>query len=72
MREWLKTARIAKNLTMRGMAEKLDISESYYCFVENGERQKRMDIALASALSVILDIPLATIVEEERKLNIAS
>ena len=39
MRDWLKNLRIEKKLTMKELASKLGISESYYCAIENGERQ---------------------------------
>ena len=65
MREWLKTSRIEKGLTMKEMSQKLGISESYYCAIENGLRQKRMDFALVSALSAILGVPMASIAKYE-------
>ncbi len=65
MREWLKTARVKKNLSMAEMGKRLNISESYYSYIESGERQKNMDISLASKISVILDIPLNEIVKAE-------
>lgn len=67
MREWLKTARIDKRLTLREMGEKLGISESYYCSIENGSRQKRMDISLAFGISAILGIPISKIAEKEQQ-----
>jgi len=66
MREWLKKAREENGITMKTAADKLNISESYYCSIENGTRQKRMDISLASKISVLFDIPLATVVEMEQ------
>ncbi len=63
MREWLRNLRIEKNLTMKAMAEKLGISESYYCAIENGERQKKMDMLLASGLATILEVPVSRIVQ---------
>ena len=65
MRAWLRNARLKKNLSMAEMGQKLNISESYYSYIENGERQKKMDITLASKLSVALDIPLEEIVKYE-------
>jgi len=65
VREWLKTARVKKNLSMAEMGKRLNISESYYSYIESGERQKNMDISLASKISVILDIPLNEIVKAE-------
>ena len=69
MREWLKTLRIEKCLTMKEVATKLGISESYYCAIENGERQKRMDITIAAGLSAILGTPIAWIAEQEKQLQ---
>lgn len=65
LREWLKDARTKKNLSMAEMGRKLNISESYYSYIESGERQKNMDISLASKISVVLDIPLNEIVKAE-------
>ena len=66
MRKWLRRARESKGLTMKTMGDKLGVSESYYCGIENGTRQKKMDIALASALAISLDIPIAEVIENER------
>ena len=66
MRDWLLNARKERGLTQLDVAKKLDISEAYFNYIENGERQKKMDIALASKLSMILDIPLAEIIEFEK------
>lgn len=40
MRYYLVSLRKAKNFTQKQLSEKLDISESYYNQIENGERQK--------------------------------
>lgn len=66
MREWLKKAREEKGMTMKTAADELNISESYYCSIENGTRQRRMDISLASKISVVFDVPLAAVVEMEQ------
>lgn len=65
MREWLKAARTEKNLTMKEMSSKLGISESYYCSIENGIRQKKMDLGLVAALASILEIPMEKIAQLE-------
>lgn len=67
MREWLKEKREERGLTMKDMAEKLGISESYYCLVESGDRQKKMDIMLVSGLSAALKIKVADIVKLEQQ-----
>ncbi len=69
MREWLRKSRKDKQITMSDMARKLGISESYYCLIENGERQKRMDISLLTKLSDILGIPISEIVKLEEKVG---
>lgn len=61
MREWLKNARTEKNLTMKEIGSKLGISESYYCAIENGTRQRKMDYALVAALSAILEMSIDAI-----------
>ena len=63
MRERLRDLRNQKELTMKAVAEKLGISESYYCAIENGERQKRMDMLLAAGLSAVFEIPVVRIIE---------
>lgn len=51
------------------MGKELGISESYYCMIENGERQKKMDITLLSLIAQVLDKPITEIIrmETERK-----
>jgi len=66
MREWLKNARTEKNLTMAEMGSKLGISESYYCSIENGTRQRKMDCVLVGALSAILQMPVDVIIQHEK------
>ena len=44
---------------MAEMAKKLNISEGYYCLIENGKRQKRMDVTILTKVASILDVSLA-------------
>lgn len=69
MREYLLTLRKEKNLTQKELARKLDVSESYYNQIENGERQKNMDISLVNRLAVVLEVPITTIIEQESQLR---
>ena len=66
MRDWLLNERKARGWTQQEVANKLKISESYFAYIESGDRQKKMDIALAAKLSVIFDIPIETIIEMEK------
>lgn len=65
MREWLRNRRQELGLTMKDVAKKLDITESYYCTIENGQRQKNMNIVLVSGLSAVLEMPVAEIIRLE-------
>ena len=65
MRDWLRKCREKNGITQAQMAKKLDITESYYSYIESGDRQKRMDITLVSKLSAIFDLPIQQIVEFE-------
>lgn len=68
MREYLISLRTEKGLTQKQIAQKLDISESYYNQIEKGERQKKMDITLLNRLSLALEIPITVLIEHENKL----
>lgn len=65
MREYLKSMREAKCLSMQDVADKIGISRQYYQLIEAGERQKRMDISLIIKLAKIFNVSLETIIENE-------
>ena len=65
MREWLKNLRTEKKMTMKETGAKLGISESYCCAIENGERQKKMDMMVVSGLASAFGVPVAEIVRME-------
>lgn len=69
MREWLKKLRTEKGLTQKEIGEKLGISESYYSSIENGIRQKKMDMVIITGISAALDIPVIEVIKEEDKLR---
>lgn len=70
MRTWLRELRNNKNLTMKDMGSKLGVSESYYCAIEAGTRQKKMDMSLAAGLASILDVSVYEIVRNEQELKL--
>lgn len=72
MREWLRNSRNEKGLTMKELGAKLGISESYYCAIESGARQKDMDLTLVAALSAALDMSVADIITYERGVSALS
>ena len=49
------------------MAKKTEMSESYYALIENGKRQKKMDVTLVAKLSAVFGIPVTEIIELEAK-----
>lgn len=65
VREYLIEAREKAGLTQQDVANRIGISRQYYQMVETGERQKRMDLSLAGVLWVVLNIPIAEIVQRE-------
>lgn len=65
MREWLVELRKQHNITQKEMGDKLGISESYYCSIEKGERQKRMDMMLAAGIATVFGIPISRVVAYE-------
>lgn len=65
VREYLIEAREKAGLTQQDVANRIGISRQYYQMVETGERKKRMDLSLAGVLSVVLNIPIAEIVQRE-------
>lgn len=69
MREWLRNLRIEKKYTQKELGAKLGISESYYCAIENGDRQKNMDMLLVSGLSTALGVSVSKIVKLETEQN---
>lgn len=69
MRDYLISLRKEKGLTQKQLAVKLDISESYYNQIENGERQRRMDITVIDKLSAALGVSIAELVQAEKAIN---
>lgn len=66
MREWLSKIREENGMTQLEVAKQLDISEGYYCYIEAGKRQKKMDLTIAAKLSEIFKLPIEQILELER------
>ena len=69
LREWLKKSRKDKGITMSDISEKLGISESYYCLIENGERQKSLDLAYASKLAELFNVSVDWIAKQEQNVK---
>lgn len=61
MRDYLVELRLKKGLSQKDVAERLGISRQYYQMIERGERQKRLDLALAGALAALLEVNIMDI-----------
>lgn len=70
LREWLKVLRCKLNFSQQEIANKLDIAQQYYSLIENGERQKDLDLSLVVKLAEILGVSINYIIEEEEKLKV--
>ena len=69
MREWLKTIRCNNKYTQQFVSDKIGISQQYYNLIENGERQKDLDLSLVLKLSNIFNVSVEWIIERENQIN---
>ena len=65
MRQWLVDLRNSLGLTLKEMGAELNISESYYLMIEQGKRQKRMDITLIKQISHVSGKTMEEIIKME-------
>lgn len=65
MREYLKNLRAMRGLSQQEVADKISISQNYYCYIENGERQQDISLGLLQKLSAVLEVPLDQLIEAE-------
>ena len=67
MRNYLKLYRNEKNISQGELADKIGISQNYYCYIENGERQQNISLDLLQKLSKALEIPLEELIQKENQ-----
>lgn len=67
MRQYLKDLREKKNLSQQEVANLLKITRQYYTQIENGERQKKMDIDIIQKLAAVFGVSVDYIIEQETK-----
>ena len=53
-------------MTQEDVAKEIGISRAYYVRIENGERQKDLDLSIAVKLSELFGVSVDWIVEQER------
>lgn len=69
MREYLKELRESSDMSQEDVAEEIHLSRGYYSRIENGERQKDLDLSLVLKLSKLFDVSVDYIIAEEEKLK---
>jgi len=65
MRDWLKNLREDKKMSTYSAAEAIGVSQSYYFAIEQGDRQKKMDIVLATKISSAFGVSVGKIIKLE-------
>ena len=71
MRNYLKSIRNEKKMTQQDVADKLNISHSYYSMIEKGERKQEMSISMLCKLSEVFDVSGSELIEAERNFSAA-
>ena len=65
-RTYLKQLRADSKKSMQEVAEAFGITRQYYEMIENGERQKKMDLALIVKIADFFGVPLEQVAEYEK------
>ena len=63
MREWL--IKLRGNASQGDIAKKLGITQQYYSYIENGERQKKMDIQICEKIAHVFEISVEDVIKFE-------
>ena len=69
MRNYLKNLRDSSKLSQNEVADSLGVSRTYYLRIENGERQKDLDLSILIKLSKLFNVSIDYIISEEEKLK---
>lgn len=67
MRDYLIEKREKLGMSQQDVADAVGISRQYYNAIENGTRQKKMDITLVAKLSGALNTTLEEIISSEKE-----
>ena len=67
MRVYLREIREKIGLSQQQVAEKLGISQNYYCMIETGDRQKKLDLEMAQKLADVFNVTLEFICRKENE-----
>ena len=69
MRQYLVSLRNEHGYSQQDVADKLNISRQYYQMIETGERQKKMDISLASGIATLYGISVMDVEKFEKAIS---
>lgn len=69
MREYLRKLRESNGLSQQSVADRLGITRQYYQQIENGDRQKDMDISLVVQFSNLFEISPEEIIRKEQEVK---
>ena len=67
LRKWLKELREHEKLSQTSVAKQLGITQHYYSMIENGERQKDLDLSIVMKLAELFGVTVEWIAEQEKK-----
>jgi DNA-binding XRE family transcriptional regulator len=67
MRSYLKNLRDEHKKSQQNVAEEIGLTQQYYNFIENGERQKDMSLSLMEKLADAFCLPLDEIIKAEKE-----
>lgn len=68
-RDYLIQMRAQRGESQQDVANALGITRQYYGYIEDGSRQKRMDIMLAGLISVHFGVSVSEIFDFEKALS---
>ena len=66
MREYLKNIRVKKSVTQEEVAFALNMSQNHYSQIENGIKQRDMNLSLLIKLSDYFEVDLGYLIEQEK------
>lgn len=69
MRQYLVSLRNEHGYSQQDVADRLNISRQYYQMIETGERQKKMDISLASSIATLYGISVMDVEKFEKEIS---
>lgn len=69
MRQYLVSLRNEHGYSQKDVADRLNISRQYYQMIETGERQKKMDISLASSIATLYGISVMDVEKFEKEIS---